>query len=139
MRISDWSSDVCSSDLERALIERNEALETADRLKSEFIANISYELRTPLNAIIGFAEVLENQFFGQLNERQLEYSHAIVQSSQQLIALINDILDLASIEAGYLQLDLQPTNVHALLESIRSEEHTSELQSLMRISNHVFY
>lgn len=104
--------------VERALIERNEALETADRLKSEFIANISYELRTPLNAIIGFAEVLENQFFGKLNERQLEYSHAIVQSSQQLIALINDILDLASIEAGYLQLDLQPTNVHALLESI---------------------
>jgi signal transduction histidine kinase len=104
--------------VERALIERNEALETADRLKSEFIANISYELRTPLNAIIGFAEVLENQFFGKLNERQLEYSHAIVQSSQQLIALINDILDLASIEAGYLQLDLQPTNVQALLESI---------------------
>ncbi len=104
--------------VERALIERNEALETADRLKSEFIANISYELRTPLNAIIGFAEVLENQFFGELNERQLEYSHAIVQSSQQLIALINDILDLASIEAGYLQLDLQPTNVKALLESI---------------------
>jgi signal transduction histidine kinase len=104
--------------VERALIERNEALETADRLKSEFIANISYELRTPLNAIIGFAEVLENQFFGALNERQVEYSHAIVQSSQQLIALINDILDLASIEAGYLQLDLQPTNVSALLESI---------------------
>jgi signal transduction histidine kinase len=104
--------------VERALIERNEALETADRLKSEFIANISYELRTPLNAIIGFAEVLENQFFGALNERQLEYSHAIVQASQQLIALINDILDLASIEAGYLQLDLQPTNVYSLLESI---------------------
>ncbi len=104
--------------VERALIERNEALETTDRLKSEFIANISYELRTPLNAIIGFAEVLENQFFGELNERQLEYSNAIVKSSQQLIALINDILDLASIEAGYLHLDLQPTNVYTLLESI---------------------
>jgi signal transduction histidine kinase len=104
--------------VERALIERNEALETADRLKSEFIANISYELRTPLNAIIGFSEVLENQFFGALNERQLEYSRAIVQSSQQLIALINDILDLASIEAGYLQLDLHPTNVFSLLDSI---------------------
>ncbi len=118
--------------VERALIERNEALETADRLKSEFIANISYELRTPLNAIIGFAEVLENQFFGQLNERQLEYSHAIVQSSQQLIALINDILDLASIEAGYLQLDLQPTNVHALLESIytlgRERAHSRNIE-----------
>ena len=118
--------------VERALIERNEALETADRLKSEFIANISYELRTPLNAIIGFAEVLENQFFGELNERQLEYSHAIVQSSQQLIALINDILDLASIEAGYLQLDLQPTNVSSLLESIftlgRERAHSRSIE-----------
>ncbi len=118
--------------VERALIERNEALETADRLKSEFIANISYELRTPLNAIIGFAEVLENQFFGELNERQLEYSHAIVQSSQQLIALINDILDLASIEAGYLQLDLQPTDIHSLLESIftlgRERAHSRNIE-----------
>ncbi|MEQ8355655.1 MAG: PAS-domain containing protein [Kiloniellaceae bacterium] len=118
--------------VERALIERNEALETADRLKSEFIANISYELRTPLNAIIGFAEVLENQFFGELNERQLEYSHAIVQSSQQLIALINDILDLASIEAGYLQLDLQPTDVHVLLDSIftlgRERAHSRSIE-----------
>ncbi len=117
--------------VERALIERNEALETADRLKSEFIANISYELRTPLNAIIGFAEVLENQFFGALNERQLEYSKAIVQSSQTLIALINDILDLASIEAGYLQLDLQPTNIFTLLESIytlgRERAHSREI------------
>jgi signal transduction histidine kinase len=118
--------------VERALIERNEALETADRLKSEFIANISYELRTPLNAIIGFAEVLENQFFGELNERQLEYSHAIVQSSQQLIALINDILDLASIEAGYLQLDLQPTDIHSLLDSIftlgRERAHSRNIE-----------
>ncbi|NIA68007.1 PAS domain-containing protein [Pelagibius litoralis] len=117
--------------VERALIERNEALETTDRLKSEFIANISYELRTPLNAIIGFAEVLENQFFGALNERQMEYSEAIVKSSQQLIALINDILDLASIEAGYLHLDLQPTNVFTLLESIftlgRERAHSREI------------
>lgn len=117
--------------VERALIERNEALETTDRLKSEFIANISYELRTPLNAIIGFAEVLENQFFGSLNERQMEYSNAIVKSSQELIALINDILDLASIEAGYLHLELQPTNVYNLLESIvtlgRERAHNREI------------
>jgi signal transduction histidine kinase len=104
--------------VERALMERNEALETADRLKSEFVANISYELRTPLNAIIGFAEILEKQLFGSLNERQLEYSHGIVESSQRLITLINDILDLASIEAGYLQMELEPTDVRELLESI---------------------
>lgn len=109
-----------STRVERALRERNEALETADRLKSEFIANVSYELRTPLNAIVGFAEILENQYFGELNERQLEYSQAIVESSQRLHTLINDILDLATIEAGYLRLDLDEVNLHALLESIYS-------------------
>ncbi len=104
--------------VERALRERNEALETTDRLKSEFIANISYELRTPLNAIIGFAEILENQYFGQLNDRQREYSRAIVDSSQRLIALINDILDLASIEAGYLILERAAVPVPELLADV---------------------
>ena len=107
-----------STRVERALRERNEALETTDRLKSEFIANISYELRTPLNAIIGFAEILENQYFGPLSERQREYSHAIVESSQRLIALINDILDLASIEAGYLILDRATVSVPELLKDV---------------------
>ncbi|MGF1608073.1 MAG: ATP-binding protein [Kiloniellales bacterium] len=109
--------------VERALRERNEALETTDRLKSEFIANVSYELRTPLNAIVGFAEILENQFFGELNERQLEYSRAIVESSQRLLILINDILDLATIEAGYLKLDLQPVDIAPMLESLRTLGH----------------
>jgi len=107
-----------STRVERALRERNEALETADRLKSEFIANVSYELRTPLNAIVGFAEILENQYFGELNERQLEYSQAIVESSQRLHTLINDILDLATIEAGYLRLDLGEVSLQPLLESV---------------------
>jgi signal transduction histidine kinase len=106
-----------STRVERALRERNEALETTDRLKSEFIANISYELRTPLNAIIGFAEILENQYFGPLNERQTEYSRAIVESSQRLITLINDILDLASIEAGYLILERRAVPVREMLEN----------------------
>ncbi len=121
--------------VERALLDRNAALETADRLKSEFIANISYELRTPLNAIIGFAEILENQFFGALNERQLEYSQAIVKSSQRLIALINDILDLASIEAGYLELELEPVDVREMLESVhglgRERAHNQEIELAM--------
>ena len=104
--------------VERVLRERNEALETADRLKSEFIANISYELRTPLNAIVGFSEILENQYFGTLNPRQLEYSQGIVEASQRLTALINDILDLATIEAGYMELDLSTVDVHEMIESV---------------------
>lgn len=105
--------------VERALRERNEALETTDRLKSEFIANISYELRTPLNAIVGFAEILENQFFGTLNDRQLEYSRGIVEASKRLTALINDILDLATIEAGYMELEVDRIDVRELLHSIQ--------------------
>lgn len=109
--------------VERALRERAEALETADRLKSEFIANISYELRTPLNAIVGFAEILENEFFGKLNERQSGYARAIVDSSQRLIGLINDILDLATIEAGYLELEQAETDVAGLLQDLQTIAH----------------
>ena len=104
---------------ERALRERNAALETADRLKSEFIANVSYELRTPLNAIIGFAEILDHQYFGPLNDRQIEYSRGIVAASQRLLSLINDILDIATIEAGYLHLDLDTVDVAALLSAVQ--------------------
>ncbi|MGD9617000.1 MAG: ATP-binding protein [Alphaproteobacteria bacterium] len=104
--------------VERALRERNEALETATRLKSEFIANVSYELRTPLNAIIGFAEILTNQYFGSLTPRQLEYSRGILESSQRLSQLINDILDLATIEAGYLALETGRVEICDLLEAV---------------------
>ncbi|WP_419903268.1 ATP-binding protein [Kiloniella sp.] len=109
--------------VERALIDKNEALETADRLKTAFIANVSYELRTPLNAIVGFAEILENEFFGELNDRQKEYSQAIVESSQRLMTLINDILDLATIEAGYLHLDLAEIKVDHMLQHLHTIGH----------------
>ena len=101
--------------IERALRERNEALEAADQLKSEFIASVSYELRTPLNTIIGFTEILKNQYFGTLNERQIEYVDDVLDSSQQLLNLINDILDLASIEAGHMVLERESLNLHATL------------------------
>jgi signal transduction histidine kinase len=109
--------------VERALRERNEALETAGRLKSEFIANVSYELRTPLNAIIGFAEILAHQYFGQLAPRQLDYARGILDSSNRLMALINDILDLATIEAGYLALETGRVEVRDMLESVASLTH----------------
>ncbi len=104
--------------VERALRERNEALETAARLKSEFIANVSYELRTPLNAIMGFAEILTNQYFGPLSPRQLDYSRGILESSHQLMALINDILDLATIEAGYMVLETAEIDVAKMLQAV---------------------
>ncbi|HJU19019.1 MAG TPA: ATP-binding protein [Stellaceae bacterium] len=104
--------------VERALRERNEALETAARLKSEFIANVSYELRTPLNAVIGFAEILAHQYFGTLNPRQLDYAHSIRESANQLMALINDIIDLATIEAGYMILETETVGVLGMLQSV---------------------
>ncbi|MBV8651370.1 MAG: PAS-domain containing protein [Alphaproteobacteria bacterium] len=107
-----------STRVQRALRERNEALETAGRLKSEFIANVSYELRTPLNAIIGFAEILTNQYFGELNPRQLDYSRGILDSSHRLLTLINDILDLATIEAGYMMLETEHIDIHSLMASV---------------------
>ena len=106
--------------VEQALRERNQALETASRLKSEFIANVSYELRTPLNTIIGFSEILRKEYFGKLNTRQTEYSDGIIESSQHLLALINDILDLATIEAGYMALELEAFDVHEMLIGIVS-------------------
>ena len=103
--------------VQRALQDRNEALETADRLKSEFIANVSYELRTPLNAIIGFAEMLNDGYVGEVSEKQQEYLKAILESSGRLSALIGNIIDLASIEAGYLTLEPRELDVREVADA----------------------
>jgi signal transduction histidine kinase len=104
--------------VERALRQRNEALETADRLKSEFIASVSHELRTPLNTVIGFAEILNNQYFGSLNSSQSEYCRGILDSAHHLMTSINDILDLATIEAGYMVLEHSPVDVPSTLRAV---------------------
>ena len=77
-------------------------LETASRHKSEFLANMSHELRTPLNAIIGFSQVLRERMFGEVNAKQQEYLEDILNSANHLLELINDILDLAKVEAGHV-------------------------------------
>ncbi len=105
--------------MERALRERNDALETTDRLKSEFITHISYQFRTPLNSIIGFAEILEHEFFGTLNERQHEYSQGLLEASHHLLILVNDVIDLATIEAGHMSLSRSDLDVRGLLLSVR--------------------
>jgi signal transduction histidine kinase len=103
--------------VERALIERNEALEAADRLKSAFVSNVSYELRTPLNTILGFAQMLADPAFGQLGEKQREYVADILSSGETLRAIIDDILDLATIDAGALELKLAPVKVRKVIEA----------------------
>jgi signal transduction histidine kinase len=82
-------------------------LETANRHKSEFLANMSHELRTPLNAVLGFSEILLQQMFGPLNEKQEEYLRDIRESGAHLLSLINDILDLSKIEAGRMELEVK--------------------------------
>jgi signal transduction histidine kinase/CheY-like chemotaxis protein len=91
-------------------------LEAASRAKSDFLANMSHELRTPLNAIIGFSEVLLEQMFGPLNDKQTEYLGDIVTSGRHLLLLINDTLDLSKIEAGKMELELATFALPALLE-----------------------
>lgn len=100
-----------SARVARALVERNEALEAADTLKNAFIQHVSYELRSPLTNIIGFAQLLAEPSVGPLNEKQREYTGYIMSSSAALLAIVNDILDLATIDAGIMELDLSEVDI----------------------------
>jgi signal transduction histidine kinase len=92
-------------------------LEIAGKHKSEFLANMSHELRTPLNAIIGFSEVLLEKMFGEMNEKQEDYLKDIHSSGQHLLSLINDILDLAKVEAGRMELNLTTFDLPAAIDN----------------------
>jgi len=106
-----------SVNVERALVERNEALIAADALKSAFVHHVSYELRSPLTTIIGFAQLLDDPVIGPLNAKQREYVGHITESSAALLAIINDILDLATIDAGAMQLEISDVNVHETMQA----------------------
>ncbi len=103
---------------EEALREAKEAAEAANRSKSEFLANVSHELRTPLNAVIGFSEVMEQEMFGPLgNVHYRDYARDIRISGMHLLAVINDILDLAKVEAGKLELQEQTVELEKVIEA----------------------
>jgi signal transduction histidine kinase len=106
-----------SVNVERALIERADALQDADRLKSAFVHHVSYELRSPLTNIIGFAQLLEDPSTGPLTGKQREYLGYIGASSSALLTIINDILDLATIDAGAMTLDLKAVDIRAAVEA----------------------
>ena len=101
---------------EMARLAKHQA-EEASRAKSDFLANMSHELRTPLNSVIGFSEVLEDQLFGPLNEKQSSYVGNILSSGCHLLNLINDILDLSKVEAGKMELEPSVVNLRELLKA----------------------
>jgi signal transduction histidine kinase len=105
-----------TENVERALRERNEALETADQMKVDFVHHVSYELRSPLTTIIGFAHLLTDPATGPLVPKQAEYLDYITASTNSLFALINNILDLATIDAGAMTLELGPVDIHKAID-----------------------
>jgi PAS domain S-box-containing protein len=113
---------------ELQLQQTNEELVRATRLKDEFLANMSHELRTPLNAILGMTEGLTEEVFGPVNDRQLKALSTIDRSGSHLLELINDILDVAKIESGHIELDCTATSTSALCQAslafIKQQAHT---------------
>jgi PAS domain S-box-containing protein len=100
------------------LRELNAELVRANQLKSQFLANMSHELRTPLNAIMGFAEAIRDGVAGDPTAEQREFSEDIYQAGRQLLGMINDILDLAKVEAGAMELTLEPCDLASLIDEV---------------------
>jgi signal transduction histidine kinase len=103
--------------VERALKEKNEALERADKLKNDFVQHVSYELRSPLTNIIGFTELLALETTGPLSQKQREYVDHIGSSSSMLLTVVNDILDLATVDAGIMELEVGEVPIRETMQS----------------------
>ncbi|MFH1113551.1 MAG: AAA family ATPase [Pseudomonadota bacterium] len=122
---------------QQAFLKAKLSAEAANRAKSDFLANMSHELRTPLNAIIGFAEMLEDQVFGKLSEKQLTHAGHIVKSGRHLLDLINDVLDLAKVESGKIKLKTSMVGIHDLLLSCTGMIKEESLKHDITLDVHV--
>lgn len=111
-------SFVATSDAYKTIEQQNLKILEADKVKNEFLANISHELRTPLNAIIGFSEILSNQLFGPLNEKQTEYVNDIHVSGIHLLGMINEILDISKLEAHAMTLNLSEFEISRAVDEV---------------------
>ncbi len=118
VRVSGTVIDITDRKQTEGLRLAKEAAEEANRAKSQFLANMSHELRTPLNAIIGFSEMLQDQAFGELNPKQARYVDNVLTSGRHLLLLVNDILDLAKVEAGRAQLETTQFDASAALHAV---------------------
>jgi signal transduction histidine kinase len=125
-----------SVNVERALTERNQALLDAETLRNNFVHHVSYQLRSPLTNIIGFIQLLDDPAVGPLNDKQREYTGYVMQSSSALLALINDILDLASIDANATELSLEAVDigqtVRAAAEGV--QDRLSKASLILRVA-----
>jgi signal transduction histidine kinase len=130
-----------TENVERALRERNEALETADQMKVDFVHHVSYELRSPLTTIIGFAHFLSDPLTGPLMPKQAEYLGYITASTNALLAIINNILDLATIDAGAMSLNLGSIDIRktidAAAEGIQDRLATDRIQLKVEVDPNI--
>ncbi|WP_263144052.1 response regulator [Pseudomonas sp. RIT-PI-AD] len=120
---------------EQRLRDQAEQLMLANRYKSEFLANMSHELRTPLNSILILSDQLRQNLIGNLTEKQVKHADIVYRAGNDLLQLINDVLDLAKVEAGRMQLKLEPVNVQDMLVEIDgSLRPMAEVKGLQLIS-----
>ena len=119
--------------VEQSLRAEKEALAEADRIKTGFLANVSYELRSPLTSIMGFSEMLLEKIPGEINEKQGEYLSYIKESSNKLASMIDNIIDVASIDAGHMKLEVSEFTVSELLSVIKDSTHFSQETSQIKL------
>ncbi|NWJ94259.1 MAG: HAMP domain-containing protein [Chloroflexi bacterium] len=112
----------------------NLQLERANLHKSQFLANMSHELRTPLNAVIGFSEILQDQVFGSLNEKQQRYVNNILTSGRHLLSMVNDVLDLAKVEAGKMELRWEEFSARSAIYEVQAELSSLAEQKNLQIT-----
>lgn len=129
-----WDDVTAARQIEDALRDRADALEASERMKTEFVEHVSYQLRTPLTTIQGYSDLIQSGMAGELSQQQLDYMGNVNQASGQLAQLIDDVLDIAAIDAGRLELSLHDIDLPKTLQDSRSQIATRADQKKVRVN-----